>query len=137
MGAALPKAPLVEFSYASKASEGLPNAALLRLAQQAWSRNTRLGVTGSLTFEDGAFQQVIEGPSDVILPLASRILTDPRHEAILILGFRSIKTRRFESWSTTGFDMCGDIPIVERPHEHDPVTPVRRDVPGKVANIRR
>lgn len=136
MGASLPKAPLVEFSYASRASDELPNAALLRLAQQAWSHNTRLGVTGSLTFEDGAFRQVIEGPSDVILPLASRILTDPRHEAISILGFGPIKIRRFQNWSATGLDICGDIPIVERPREPHPVSPVRRDIPDKVANIR-
>lgn len=136
MSSALPKAPLVEFSYASKVSEDLPEAALLRLAQQAWSRNMRLGVTGSLAFEDGTFRQVIEGPSDVVLPLVSRILTDPRHEAISILGFRPIKTRRFESWSAEGFETCGEIPIVEATREPDPAMGIRHDVPDKVANIR-
>ncbi len=136
MVSALPKVPLVEFTYVSRASEDLPDAALLRLAQQAWSHNTRLGVTGSLTYEDGTFHQIIEGPSDVLLPLVSRILTDARHEAISIHGFRPISTRRFETWSAIGFEMNSDIPFVESPHEPDPTASVRRDVPARVASVR-
>jgi hypothetical protein len=136
MVSAPPKTPLIEFTYASKASEELPDAALLRLAQQAWSHNTRLGVTGSLPYEDGTFHQIIEGPSDVLLPLVSRILTDARHEAISILGFRPISTRRFETWRAIGFDMDSDIPFVESPHEPDLTASARRDVPARVASVR-
>jgi hypothetical protein len=136
MTSAFPKAPLVEFSYASRASADLPDAALLRLAQQAWSRNTRLGITGSLTFVDGMFEQVIEGRSDLILPLVSRILTDPRHEAIYIRGFRPIPARRFETWSATGFDVDGEIPFVEHARETVPRVSFRREVAVRVASVR-
>ncbi len=131
-----PPAPLIEFSYASKAAGDLPDAALLRMAQQAWSRNTRLGITGSLAVADGAFRQIIEGPSDAVLPLVSRILTDPRHEAISIETFRPIEARRFDCWSATGFGPCGDIPIVEAAPAIDPVRAVPRGFPAKVASIR-
>jgi len=136
MGTSPPSASLVEFSCASKPSGDLPRAALLRMAQQAWSRNARFGVTGSLSFRDGVFDMVIEGPSDVLLPLVSRILTDPRHEAISILGFRPIATRRFDQWNATGFDMTGDIPIVDRPSDAGRLASARRDGRAKVANIR-
>lgn len=94
---------LVEFSFISSATPGLPQAALLRLAQQAASANSRRGLTGELRFADGRFTQVIEGTSDAILPLVARILTDRRHEQIAVTSLGPISTRRFTDWTNLGF----------------------------------
>jgi hypothetical protein len=98
-------ASLVEFSYVSTASPDLPAAVFQRLARQVWSHNTRMGLTGELRFGQGRFDQVIEGPSEVVLSLAARILTDPRHGSIRIRGFRSVEARRFPTCVVHGFDM--------------------------------
>ena len=95
---------LVEFSFTSRATGELPPAARLRIVRQAWHFNTRLGLTGELRFEHGCFRQVIEGSFEVILPLASRILTDPRHDDIAVRAFRSIAARRFATWTAVGFE---------------------------------
>jgi hypothetical protein len=96
-------AALVEFCFASRATDNLPASALLRIARQAWQFNSRFGLTGELRLESRRFLQVVEGPCDVILPLASRILTDQRHGGIEVLAFRSIAMRRFAAWTALGF----------------------------------
>lgn len=94
--------PFVEFSFVSTAAPGLPEAALLRIGQQAASFNARRGLTGELRFADGRFTQVIEGSSDAILPLIARILTDQRHGLIAVTSLHSIPTRRFADWTSAG-----------------------------------
>ncbi len=94
---------LVEFAFSSRATASMPVAALLRLAHQARMFNTRMAITGTFSYQDGVFSQVIEGPGEVVLSLASRIMADPRHAGIAIRGFRAIPARRFATWSDTGF----------------------------------
>lgn len=96
--------PLVEFSYVSSPVSGLPAAAMLRLAGQSWSHNQRAGITGRLHFDAGQFRQVLEGPSEVVLPLSSRILADARHGDIEIVAFGPIAARRYDDWSVSGFE---------------------------------
>ncbi|MER2509953.1 BLUF domain-containing protein [Amaricoccus sp.] len=100
---------LVEFAFSSRAAARMPVAALLRLAHQARLFNTRMAITGTFSFEDGAFSQVIEGPGEVVLALASRIMTDSRHAAIAIRSFRAIPARQFPAWSDTGFSAVSDM----------------------------
>jgi hypothetical protein len=95
---------LVEFSFTSWAMRDLPEAVRLRIARQAWDFNTRAGLTGELRYEGGRFRQVIEGPCETVLPLASRILTDSRHGGIAVRAFRPIATRRFATWNAIGFE---------------------------------
>jgi Sensors of blue-light using FAD len=98
---------LVQFAFSSRATRGLPPAARLRIAREAWLFNVRSELTGELRCERGRFRQVIEGPCDVVLALASRILTDPRHEDIAVSAFGAIPERRFASWAAIGFDAPG------------------------------
>lgn len=98
---------LVEFSFESKAAPGLPAAVFLRLARQASLRNARSGLTGELRFDGARFVQTLEGPCDVVLPLAARILADPRHRAVRVLGLGASPCRRFQDWSVSGFDLAG------------------------------
>ena len=96
---------LVEFSFVSKPCPELPPAVFLRLARQSWSFNTRTGLTGEMRFVEGRFEQVVEGRCSVVLPLAARILADPRHTAISITAFRPLAGRRFAHWTLAGFDL--------------------------------
>ncbi len=95
--------PLVEFAFSSRARSDMPPAALLRLSHQARLFNARMAITGTFSIENGVFSQVIEGPGEVVLSLASRILADPRHGEISIRGFHTIPARRFADWSDSGF----------------------------------
>jgi hypothetical protein len=95
---------LVEFSFESKAVARLPEAVFLRLARRSTTFNKRMGLTGRLALRAGRFHQCLEGPTDMLLPLAARILADPRHESIRTLAFGAITARRFSGWAIEGFD---------------------------------
>jgi Sensors of blue-light using FAD len=96
---------IVEFSFISRASPGLPTAVFHRLAQQSRGFNTRTGLTGRLSFAEGGFEQVVEGCCGVVLQLVARILADPRHTSIRITAFGPIAARRFPDWGVMGFDL--------------------------------
>ena len=95
---------LVEFAFTSVASPGLPPAALVRLAHQAWSFNTRMGLTGSLDRQGDRLSQVVEGPCRMVQALAARILADPRHREIAVVAFGRLACRRHGAWTSRGFD---------------------------------
>lgn len=101
---------LVEFSFVSRVPPGLGTSGLLRLARQSWSFNIRRGLTGTLRLTDRRFAVVIEGPCEVVQPLAARILRDDRHGSIRILAFHRIAGRRHAHWSTEGFPFVDDLP---------------------------
>ena len=105
---------LIEFSFESLADPNLPGAALLRLARQVTAANVRAGLGGQMILEDGRFVQTVEGSARVVLPLAGRILADPRHRAIRVVFFGAIPARRFGNWSATGFpvaEVCAGEPV--------------------------
>jgi len=118
-----PAAALIEFVYTSRPVPGLPPATLLRVARQSWRFNLKAGITGILRYDAGHFSQVVEGPSDVVLPLSSRILADQRHGEIAIEAFGPISGRRFADWRVTGFDrLCAaEGATGANPHFVDPV----------------
>jgi hypothetical protein len=97
---------LVELSFESEVvADGLPPAALSRLARQCWSFNTRMRVTGELEYCDGRFRAVLEGACAIVQPLAARIFCDRRHGLIRIVAFRPLAARRHQRWALTGFDL--------------------------------
>jgi hypothetical protein len=93
---------LLEFSFESVAS-AMPASTLLRLARRAAAFNTCMGLTGRLRLDGRRFVQTVEGPADVVLPLAGVILADPRHGAIRVTAFGAIVARRFDDWKDEGF----------------------------------
>jgi hypothetical protein len=105
MAGANKEGALVEFSYVSRVAPFASQSAILRIAQESFRFNTRKGLSGRLSFDNGQFSQVIEGSSELVLPLASRILTDARHCDIQIQAFGSIAIRRYADWRFFGFAM--------------------------------
>jgi hypothetical protein len=96
---------LLELGLCSTAAAGLPLAVLQRLARHTLEVNPRFGLTGELRFADGRFSLLLEGRGEVLLPLAARILADPRHRAIAVTAFGGIAERRFADWSAAGFGL--------------------------------
>lgn len=95
---------LLEFSFESAVASDMSAAALLRLVRRSAAFNARMGLTGWLHLDGGRFVQCLEGRAPVVLPLAGRILADPRHESIMVTAFGAIVARRFADWSAEGFE---------------------------------
>lgn len=93
---------LLVFSFESDAS-AVPAAALLRLARRAQVYNACMGLTGRLRLDGERFVQTVEGPAEIVLPLAGSILADPRHGAIRVTAFGAIPARRYDDWKDEGF----------------------------------
>ncbi|MFO1142793.1 MAG: BLUF domain-containing protein [Amaricoccus sp.] len=95
---------LIEFAFESRAADGVPLAALLRMAAECRRYNIQSSLTGELRLSGESFRYVAEGSCQTLLPLVARILADPRHGSIRITAFGRIGQRRFDSWTNIGFD---------------------------------
>lgn len=88
----------VIFAYRSALSDDVPAAVVHRICREAQAFNTRNGLTGFLEIDGRDVHQRIEGAWSVVMPLAARILTDPRHGAIAIEAFEPITARAHSEW---------------------------------------
>ena len=94
--------PLSRLIYTSRFS-GLPDTQDTRerirdIAAASARRNHELGITGSLTFVDGTFVQLLEGPHDAVEQTFERICHDFRHEDIKLVDLTDTPTRLFDDW---------------------------------------
>jgi hypothetical protein len=104
---------LVEFAFVSRLA-ALEERALARLVGAAWAHNIRNGVTGVMRLDGRSLRQIIEGETETILPLAARILADPRHGRVAVTAFGEIGHRRFGSWHVEGLDRAPLSPALTR-----------------------
>lgn len=63
------------------------------------ARNAHAGITGFLHYESGRFLQCLEGASDALDDLMTRIGRDPRHRDIDVRGPIEVEARRFSDWA--------------------------------------
>ncbi len=90
---------LISLIYASSANKMFSEAELVELLKISRENNKRLDITGMLLYKDGNFIQVIEGPEEAVNQLYQKILGDPRHTNIMMLGKQPIPERQFASWA--------------------------------------
>ena len=90
---------LVELIYTSRMTKPLSMTEIVELLDKARTHNTRNGLTGMLTFGADRFLQALEGPPAAVNELYERIVTDPRHEDVQLLGYHAVPHRRFSRWS--------------------------------------
>jgi len=90
---------LVELIYTSRMTTPMSMTEIVQLLDSARSNNTREGLTGMLTFGSESFLQALEGPADAVNRLYEKLVRDPRHTRVMLLGYRPILHRRFSSWS--------------------------------------
>jgi hypothetical protein len=77
-------------------------AALHRIVASSIGRNRERGITGLLVTHEGWFLQALEGPDTEISALMARIMLDPRHRNVRILGVTAVEARLFQDWSMAG-----------------------------------
>ena len=66
--------------------------------------NTKLGITGAMTFDGNDFAQILEGEKSVVLELYEKIKADPRHDSIRLIKDQDIETRQYEEWAMKHLD---------------------------------
>ena len=94
---------LIHCIYSSVASAQFNEDDLPTLLRKSRVANTAIGITGMLTYINGTFLQVIEGPEPVVDKLFAKISSDPRHKRVFIIVREPITTRSFADWSM-GFE---------------------------------
>lgn len=85
--------------YTSQATDQFNKRELLDLLHESRAFNTIDNITGVLMHHQGHFLQVIEGGSDEIDDLFTRLLRDPRHNEIKILNDTVVHDRLFSNWA--------------------------------------
>jgi Sensors of blue-light using FAD len=90
---------LIELTYVSEPAQEMSFLGLMRLLYHSYLRNTNMGITGALIFENDRFGQVIEGPRTQIEDLWEKIQKDTRHKNIQLIDSRPIEHRSFSKWT--------------------------------------
>lgn len=82
-------------------SERVPNVGLdMRALIDACERNNqRDGIGGFLHYNGVYFLQVLEGEREVVRACYRRIVANPTHFNMVLIGAEPISTRKFEAWS--------------------------------------
>lgn len=75
-----------------------------QLCAQAGANNRRDEITGVLIERDCRFLQVLEGPQANVEDTFIRIVSDPRHHALVLLSLRMLMQRQFGDWAMAGLD---------------------------------
>ena len=85
--------------YTSQALKQFSKRSLLDLLHDARAFNTIDNITGVLMHRKGNFLQVIEGESENVGDLLTRLLSDPRHNKVKIILDSSVDRRLFSNWT--------------------------------------
>ncbi|MFH6783833.1 MULTISPECIES: BLUF domain-containing protein [Methylobacterium] len=74
-------------------------AAVRQILAASQANNRKVGVTGALMFNGGAFAQVLEGPRAGVEDTFERIQRDERHGDVTVLQCGPVEARGFPDWS--------------------------------------
>jgi hypothetical protein len=91
--------------YTSKAKKQFNKRNLLDLLHDSRAYNKIDSISGVLMYRQGIFLQVIEGESEIIDDLLTRIKRDPRHSEFKIIFDSSVNSRFFSNWAMG----CADL----------------------------
>ena len=90
---------LIRLIYASTAQDGVDLNEFKRILLQAQTNNHRRDLTGMLAFNSKIFLQALEGARDQVNELYAKLIRDPRHHGVTMLGYKEIEERHWASWS--------------------------------------
>jgi hypothetical protein len=90
---------LTSLIYVSRATECFHEHEIPELLQQVRLANARQEFTGMLLYISGSFLQVLEGHTEMIDSVFSRILQDKRHTQVTLMAREPIPERAFEGWT--------------------------------------
>ena len=97
---------LVRLIYTSRATDAVDHDALLAILRQSKANNPAAGITGLLCYSGGIFIQALEGGRLAVNRLYNRIVADPRHHDVVLLGYDEIGERRFAGWTMGQVNMA-------------------------------
>lgn len=104
-------------AYVSKASNNDSNTrvptGLSDIINFSRKHNPESQITGIISYREGQYLQVIEGPPIEVDKLMKRIATDPRHEDIWVFLDTHVAQRHFYSWSVSVFDFVDQGALFE------------------------
>lgn len=92
---------LWKLSYVSVATAPaeMLDADVRRICALAQPHNLRAEITGILTYQNGRFAQLLEGPKTELHALMSRIAADTRHHSLKMMADGPTRIRRYANWS--------------------------------------
>jgi Sensors of blue-light using FAD len=90
---------LIRLIYVSTAQPGVDLNEFKRILLQAQTNNHSRDLTGMLAFNSKIFLQALEGARDQINDLYARLIRDPRHHTVTMLGYKEIEERHWANWS--------------------------------------
>ena len=90
---------LIRLTYASTATDGVDLNEFKRILLQAQTNNQRRDLTGMLAFNSKIFLQALEGSRDQVNELYAKLIRDPRHHTVTVLGYKEIEERHWSNWS--------------------------------------
>ena len=90
---------MLSLIYVSTARQGLSEADVVSMAEDAAVNNAKNEITGLLAYNSHNFMQLIEGASDVVLRLMQRIASDAQHSNIVYIRQQHRDTRECPDWS--------------------------------------
>ncbi len=120
---------LIRLVYASRASFEPADAAagidptVARILLQSRRNNSQLKIGGVLYYGNGCFFQCLEGPRDLVEPLADEIRQDPRHRDFRILRKQAVDARLFSGWSMKFVALESNVDELLRRFELDEFDP--------------
>lgn len=105
---------------------------LQQLEAKAASANAERSITGYLTYRNERFTQYLEGSSDELMALMSRIRRDSRHTISVEMDL-GVTRRRFPGWSMRLLDPLwypsgSVVDAIEELMGHGPVSPADQDL---------
>ncbi len=90
---------MAQLVYVSRAEETLQFSDVQMILDRSWHNNREQGITGVLIYDGTYFIQCLEGEKAAIERCFDRIVQDPRHHDIRLIGQRDIDKRRFKDWN--------------------------------------
>jgi hypothetical protein len=90
---------LVRLIYVSEVTESLDEKDIEQILASARKNNPKYGLTGMLCFHNRYFLQCLEGARSEVNKVYQVILKDPRHSNIVLLEYKELVKREFESWT--------------------------------------
>jgi hypothetical protein len=90
---------LIRLIYASAVSDEFDHQEIEPILEVARKKNYESNITGLLCFNNKFFLQCLEGSRSKVNATYQRILNDPRHDNVVMLDYKEIYQRDFDSWS--------------------------------------
>jgi hypothetical protein len=124
---------MYSLTYVSSATSLLSRDELRGLLIASRANNDRAGVTGMLLYKGGHFMQVLEGERRAVQAAQAKILSDPRHNSLVVLLQGEVPGRSFKKWpmafrdldepssrNTPGYDDFLNTPLTDPCFMQDP-----------------